>query len=266
MPGGGRLAIETANVTVEPGIAAVRHEIRPGRYVELLVTDTGVGMTPETVARIFEPFYTTKPEGKGTGLGLATCHGIVAQNGGKIAVFSELGVGSAFHIFLPCVDAAPDVPEIEHEPQATRGTETVLIVEDDEMVRRLAVVGLRAYGYSVLEAADGPEALALARTRRIDLVVSDFVMPGMSGLELRSRLGDLLPAAALILASGHSETAMLQQSLLRSRGPASEDGAAATAGGPPPAQDRIEFLSKPFTPAQLARMVRHVLDTRAAHL
>ncbi len=245
MPNGGHLVIETRNALVEAGGPGGSSEVAPGPWVVLTVTDTGEGMSAETMSHIFEPFFTTKEAGKGTGLGLATCHGIVKQNRGHIFVFSEPGLGSTFRIMLPT--ASREVAAAGHEqtpPTSIDGTETILVVEDEEQVRRLAVLGLRAHGYTVIEAAGGAQALKIVgrADTRLDLVVSDVVMPGMGGLELERRLARIRPALPLILASGHAETLVASEQTGR--------------GG-------VAFVQKPFTPEQLARKVREVLDATA---
>jgi two-component system cell cycle sensor histidine kinase/response regulator CckA len=243
MPGGGRLVIETRNAFVEASPRRSVNEVAPGRWVVLTVTDTGNGMEREVLDHIFEPFFTTKEAGKGTGLGLATCHGIVKQNRGHIFVFSEPGLGSTFRIMLPVAKTgATAAAESQVPPAAIDGSETILVVEDEPMVRRLAVLGLRAHGHAVIEAPDGQTALTIAAESetRIDLVLSDVVMPGMSGPDLGRRLAELRPDAALILASGHAEAVVL--------------GEATGHGG-------SRFLQKPFTPELLARKVREVLDS-----
>ena len=184
MPGGGRLTIETRNAVIGESAAGAASDVLPGMYVVLTVTDTGSGMSPEVLAHIFEPFYTTKAAGKGTGLGLATCHGIVKQNRGHIFVFSEPGLGATFRILLPLArPGAAARTEVPAPLKSIDVTEAILVVEDEESVRRLAVLGLRAHGYAVTEAPDGVAALEMARhpEAHIDLVISDVVMPGMSG-------------------------------------------------------------------------------------
>ena len=263
MADGGRLVVGTATVIVEPGSEDTG--LRPGRHVELTVSDTGVGMTPETIAHIFEPFYTTKDLGKGTGLGLATCHGIVRQAGGAITVASEPGVGTTFRILLPATDAAPDpVPAGGPGSTGDRGTETILVVEDDEAIRRLAVAGLEARGYRVLEAAHAGQALAIARDHAFDLVVSDVVMPGMNGAELGRQLAELRPQARLILASGHPRVDPDTHGSPTAHGDDEGERSARSGAAPgmDPAAGPADFLPKPYTPEQLARRVRHVLDTR----
>jgi PAS domain S-box-containing protein len=242
MPNGGRLVIETANEIVDEAYAAIHPELSPWRYARLSVTDTGVGMNEEVRAHLFEPFFTTKERGKGTGLGLATVHGIVRQIGGEIQVYSEPGQGTTFRILLPQVEgvAAEMRAGVAATPTPT-GTETVLVVEDEPAVRRLAVLGLRAQGYTVIEAADGAEALEIVARfgAHVDALVSDVIMPGMSGPELAGRLRGISPKTKLLLMSGHAEAAILPHNL----------GASG-----------IPFLPKPFTPERLARKVREVLD------
>ncbi len=245
MPNGGRLVIGTGSETVDRATAMVRPGAAPGPHVLLSVTDTGEGMTDEVASHLFEPFFTTKELGKGTGLGLATCHGIVRQMGGHIDVVSELGHGTTFRVYLPRKPGPPDpVPTLPAPVPAPAGTETLLVVEDDPRVRRLAVRGLRRRGYVVLEAANGAEALEVARTTgaTIDLIVSDVMMPGMSGPELIRKLSVIAPQARALLMSGHAEATVLQQG---------------------PDLSHI-FLPKPYTPERLARKVREVLDAPPA--
>ncbi len=241
MPNGGRLFIETAQEIVGPDSARTHPGALPGPYVLLAVTDTGVGMNEEVRSHLFEPFFTTKGLGKGTGLGLATCHGIVRQMGGHILVYSEPGQGTTFRIYLPRKDGVADpIPLVAaHQPKPT-GVETVLVVEDEPHVRQLAVLGLRAHGYAVLEAADGPEAIEIASRAGplVDAIVSDVMMPGMSGPELLEKLAVVVTGARAVLMSGHAESAVLS----------------------PETAARYAFLPKPFTPERLARKVRQVLD------
>jgi len=241
MPDGGRLLIETADETIGEESARAYPGAVPGQYVVLAVADTGVGMNEEVLSHFFEPFFTTKGLGKGTVLGLATCHGIVRQMGGHIRVYSEPGRGTTFRIYLPRKAGVADPQPVPAPRTPTpTGDETVLVVEDEPHVRRLAVLGLRAHGYAVLEAADGAEAIETA-TRvgtTIDVIVSDVMMPGMSGPELLNRLSAIAPQARAVLMSGHAESTVLpQQSALS-----------------------YAFLPKPFTPERLARKVREVLD------
>ena len=241
MPEGGQLVIETANLEVDDVYHAAHPEVAPGRYVTLTVTDTGTGMSEDVRRHLFEPFFTTKRHGEGTGLGLATCHGIVEQSGGHIVVHSDVGVGTTMTILLPAAEGVHRPTGEANSPlPPPTGTETVLVVEDDASVRRLAVLGLRSNGYSVLEAANATEALELASGPvSIDLVVSDVIMPGMRGPELAARVRDLRPGVRLLLVSGHPET---------------DEAFRDKTGGV------IQLLPKPFTPERLARKVREVLD------
>jgi PAS domain S-box-containing protein len=240
LPEGGRLVIETANLDIGDQYRLVHPEAQPGRYVTLTVTDTGTGMGPDVLAHLFEPFF-TKPQGEATGLGLATCHGIVEQSGGHIWVHSEVGVGTEITILLPVAEGvARPTGEVSVSLPPPTGTESVLVVEDDAGVRRLAVLGLRSNGYAVLEAANAVDALELAGTAvQIDLLVSDVVMPGMRGPEIAARLRQMRPDARLLFVSGHADTSE-----------AFRDD-----------EDRvIQLLPKPFTPDKLARKVREILD------
>jgi PAS domain S-box-containing protein len=241
MPTGGRLTIETANAELSEDYAAAHQPVVPGSYVMLAVSDTGTGMDAQTRGRIFEPFFTTKEKGKGTGLGLATVYGIVKQSGGYIWVYSEPGHGATFKVYLPRVDAPIDVHRAVESAGTTSGTETVLLAEDDELLRPLARGVLVKLGYTVLDAANAAAAIAVARQHPgdIQLLISDVVMPGESGLELaRKLLGDR-PNVRVLYISGYTDEAVVRHGLLE-RG--------------------TNFLQKPFTPATLARKVREVLD------
>jgi PAS domain S-box-containing protein len=241
MPEGGQLVIETSNEIVTDEYLAGQPEVVRGRWVSLSVTDTGQGMSPEIQAHLFEPFFTTKPQGSGTGLGLATCHGIVKQTGGHIWIHSEAGQGTRVTIMLPERGGQPVGGAESMQARApARGNETILIVEDEASVRRLAVLGLRSLGYTVLEAANAAEALRIAATEHgIALVVSDVIMPGIRGPELATRLRSLRPKARVLLTSGHTDA---------------PQGFRDADGNP------IPFVSKPFTPDRLAHKVRAVLD------
>jgi PAS domain S-box-containing protein len=242
MPQGGKLIIETANVELDEAYER-RHGLpKTGPFVTLAVSDTGCGMEAETQSHIFEPFFTTKEQSKGTGLGLATVYGIVKQTGGDIWIYSEPGRGSTFKVYLPRVEeAAETVAPAQPDGRAACGSETILLVEDEEGVRKLARSVLEAKGYRVLEAGHGEEALKVAQAYQasIDLLLADMVMPQMSGSKLAHRLIALRPSIRVIFMSGYSDKAALQQEVL---GP-----------GTP-------FLQKPFTPDSLARKVREVLD------
>jgi len=239
MPGGGKLTIETRNVELDAEFCRSRPEITPGWYVLLAVSDTGTGMTPEVQARIFEPFFTTKGEGQGTGLGLATVFGIVQQFGGQVEVYSEVGVGSTFKVYLPAVDS-PTTQATAASSPVVSGAEVVLLVEDQAEVRRFASIALQGYGYRVLAAADGKAALALADTQpTIDLLVTDVVMPEMNGRELAERLRARRPGLKVIYMSGYTDDAVVRHGVIG-------------------ASDA--FLQKPFTPLALAAKVREALD------
>jgi PAS domain S-box-containing protein len=242
MPNGGRLTIETANVELDSTYARDHATVRPGRYVMLAVTDTGVGMDAETVAHIFEPFYTTKGGASGTGLGLATVYGIVKQSGGYIWVYSEPGQGSSFKVYLPRVDASAETPQAARkQTRARKGTETILLVEDEPAVRELTRMVLAAQGYSVVEAQDAEDAERLSENHgtQIHLLLTDVVMPGVSGPELARRITARHPKMRVLYMSGYTHNVIAGGGTL-------ETG--------------IVFLQKPFTPAGLAEKVRDVLD------
>jgi PAS domain S-box-containing protein len=240
MPRGGRLTIETRNVAVDANFCREHPEAVPGRYVQLVVSDTGSGMTPQVKAHLFEPFFTTKGPGRGTGLGLATVYGIVRESGGFVTVSSDLNVGTTFNVFLPALDGSDPATTTEaatHSP--LRGNETVLVVEDDPGVRTITTLALKKYGYQVLEATDGPAALEVSRAHDgIDLVVTDVVMPEMSGRALADALLRTRPQCRVLFMSGYNEEMLA-------------DREANTADG---------FIQKPFTPVALAMKVREILD------
>ena len=245
MPQGGTLTIGTSNVEVDEISAAGQEGMRPGRYVVVAVSDTGIGMDRETQAHIFEPFFTTKGRGHGTGLGLATVYGIVKQSAGYIAVSSQVGKGTTFEVYLP---AAPDTAEVSGERQVTPavgGHETVLLVEDQQEVRNATHDMLARYGYTVLAASSGAEALDLAARQggAIDLLLTDVVMGGMSGRELARRLAEVRPTVRVLYMSGYTDDAIVRHGVL--------------APG-------VAFLHKPFSPRALASKVREVLDAERA--
>jgi PAS domain S-box-containing protein len=241
MPGGGTLTIEVAPVELDATYAATHPDVTPGQYVMLAVSDTGVGMSPDIAARIFEPFFTTKGPGMGTGLGLATVFGIVKQSGGNIGVYSELGRGTVFKVYLPRVyEALERARDAEPEPMNLEGTETIILAEDDETVREIAIMSLRRHGYEILVAASGEEALDIARRHDgpIHLLITDVVMGGMSGRELSDTLELGRPLLRTLYVSGYTEDTIVHHGVLESG---------------------IAFLAKPFTPVRLARRVREVL-------
>jgi PAS domain S-box-containing protein len=241
MPTGGKLTIETNNVDLDEDHALGHLSTKPGPYVMLAVTDTGIGMDRETQARIFEPFFTTKEIGKGTGLGLSTVFGIVQQAGGSVWVDSEPGKGTTFKVYLPRVDAEVDVPRTQVSPATLRGTETILLVEDEEQVRAVAFSILRRQGYQVLPAQHGSEALLLSERhpQPIDLLLTDVVMPQMSGPELARKLAVARPEMKVLCMSGYTDDSIVRHGVLDSG---------------------VAFIQKPITPASLAKKVREVLD------
>jgi len=242
MPAGGRLTIETADVVLDTDYARTHVAVNPGRYVMLAVSDNGCGMDAETQARIFEPFFTTKELGKGTGLGLSTVYGIVKQSGGHIEVYSEPGRGTTFRIYLPRIEEAAEAVEPgKAREQLPRGSETILLVEDEAGVRTLAKTILQTHGYTVLDAAQGKDAFLLSGQHEglIHLMVTDMVMPEMSGREVADRLKPLRPNMKVLFMSGFTDKAMVHHEEL---------------------DQGMAFLQKPFTPQTLARKVREVLD------
>ncbi len=243
MPTGGQLTLRTSNVTLNGAALGERPEVAPGPYALLTVSDTGCGMAAHVKARIFEPFFTTKEMGKGTGLGLATVYGIVKQSGGHIEIDSEPGQGSSFRIYLPPqrdVRANP-APDPRRGDDAPGGTETVLLVEDEEAVRALARQSLRLKGYAVLEAGDGEEALSVCRAHRgpIDLLLTDAVMPRLSGGELAQEVQKMRPDTKVLFMSGFTDSTLVRHGVI---------------------QGEIDCLLKPFSAATLAQAVRDTLD------
>jgi PAS domain S-box-containing protein len=244
MPQGGKLTIETANVTLDANYARFHAPVKPGDYVMLAISDTGMGMDSDTQAHIFEPFYTTKGL-KGTGLGLSTVYGIVKQSEGYIWVYSEAGKGTTFKIYLPRFSATGEahamLPELVHEPPSP-GHETILLVEDEETLRRLARQSLENQGYSVIDAADGASAIQISQTHKgpIHLLLTDVIMPGMTGRELANHLSPARPEMRVLYMSGYTENHIGHNGTL---------------------DEGITLLQKPFTLPALKAKVREVLDT-----
>jgi len=242
MPLGGRLTLETDNVELQDGSPQVRAGARPGAYVMLAVSDTGVGMTDEVRSRAFEPFFTTKGPGKGTGLGLPVVHGVVKQSHGHIEISSEPNRGTTIRIYLPCSDQHAESATSTHELDGcTKGTETILLVEDEEGVRALSRDTLLEYGYTVLESCNGDEALRVCLDHKepIHLLVTDVVMPGIGGRQLAERLLSMHPEIKVLYMTGYANDAVVQRGIL---------------------QDEVDFLQKPFVPLDLARKVRDLLN------
>jgi len=242
MPEGGRLGIETKNVNLDAKYAEEHPGLEPGSYVMLAVRDTGVGMDDETLSRIFEPFFTTKKKGEGLGMGLSTVYGIVKQSGGSMNVFTELGGGSAFTIYLPRVEEPAEVSGLEVAPaESTYGSETVMVVEDDEAVRDIVCQILRSGGYSVLEAHSSEEAQKISEKHEapIHLLVCDIILPDLDGPALVKRLASMRPDMRVLFISGYADEAIVRHGVL-------EPG--------------LAFLPKPFTAEVLVRKVREVLE------
>ncbi|MDX6446944.1 MAG: two-component system, cell cycle sensor histidine kinase and response regulator CckA [Blastocatellia bacterium] len=242
MPDGGQLTIETENAYLTEEYARQHITGKPGPYVMVAVSDNGSGMNDETKARLFEPFFTTKDQGKGTGLGLSTVYGIVKQSMGYIWVYSEVGLGTTFRVYLPSIDGEADSKPVSQPGQLiARGSETILLVEDDEMVRDLTRTTLEASGYRVLQATNGVEAILVCQQNPepIHLLLTDVVMPGMSGRAVADRLHPLRPQMLVLYMSGYTEDAIVQHGVLN---------------------EGVNFIEKPFAPSALARKVREVLD------
>ena len=240
MPNGGKLRVETRNVQLQ-GMRELPDDLPAGQYVQLTVADTGIGMDEVTRAQIFEPFFTTKPKGSGTGLGLSMVYGIVRQSQGAIRVESAPGAGTSFHIYLPLVDApAEQRPEVVPS-SAAHGSETILVVEDQADVRDFACGVLRSLGYRVLDAANGNQAIRLAQSgsERIHLLLSDVIMPGMTGRDVAERLQGLDPQIKVLYMSGYSDDVVMDRGVL---------------------QAGVAYLAKPFSPDELAEKVRRTLD------
>jgi PAS domain S-box-containing protein len=244
MPEGGTLTIETDNAGLDENYARTHAEVVAGQYVVLAISDTGIGMDAETQKHLFEPFFTTKKHGEGTGLGLSTVYGIVKQSGGHVWVYSEVGKGTTFKLYLPRVEGVDEYVKIGPAPEQTvGGNETILLVEDEEIVRNLSALELEDLGYKVLKACSGENAVDVAERYEnpIDLVVTDVVMPGMGGKALCEKLKHSRPEVKVLYVSGYTENAIAYQGVL-------EPG--------------VAFLEKPFTPESLGRKIRQVLDEK----
>ena len=245
MPQGGKLTIDTCNVEHDETYCQTHAGAKPGKFVQLAISDTGFGMTPEIQARIFEPFFTTKGVGKGTGLGLAVVYGIIKQSGGYIEVYSEPNHGTTFKLYFPAAeeDVAASRAADPFATMVPHGTETVLLVEDEEGVRGIALLALQTHGYKVLTAIDGKDGLRVAGKHQgsIDLLVTDVVMPGKSGRELAESLRPAFPNMKTLFMSGYTDDAVIRHGLV---------------------QEQMAFLQKPFSPLALARKVRVVLDEK----
>jgi PAS domain S-box-containing protein len=240
LPDGGRITIETSNVQLDEAYCRDHVEVKPGDYVMLTVSDDGVGMDDETLSHIFEPFFSTKDVGKGTGLGLATVYGVMKQNDGYINVSSRVGQGSVFRLYVPRMKGQVVEPPAPSESAAARGRGTILLVEDNEMVRDLTRSMLEALGYTVLSAESARVALSVCENpeRRVDLLLSDVVMPDMKGPELRDRARAIRPGLDVLFMSGYASTLVAGQGL---------------------SDDSIRFIQKPFTMVELARSVESAI-------
>jgi two-component system cell cycle sensor histidine kinase/response regulator CckA len=246
MPSGGKLVIETANVSLDEAFTSKHHGMQPGRYAMLAVTDTGSGMDATTLSRIFEPFFTTKERGRGTGLGLSTVYGIVKQSGGAVWVYSEVGHGTTFKVYLPAHAGEAAIAAAEVAPSsAAMRDETILLVEDEEIVRDVAHRILRRRGYRVLVARNGAEAISLAQAEEgpIHLLLTDVVMPGMSGRDAADRITSRRPDLKVLYMSGYTDNTVFAQGVH---------------------VESVSFLQKPFTPDSLAAKVHTVLQQPAA--
>jgi two-component system cell cycle sensor histidine kinase/response regulator CckA len=243
MPKGGKLTVETRNVELDQEYARLRPEVQPGRFVLLTITDTGCGMTPEVKARVFEPFFTTKGVGKGTGLGLAVVLGIIKQSDGYVEVYSEPDIGTTFKIYFPAVEEKVSAHKGIDAGNVERGTERVLLVEDEDSVRGLAVLVLQTHGYKVLAAGNGKEAMRLIEKHPggFDLLVTDVVMPGMGGPDLAEALRPRFPHMKVLFSSGYTDDVVVRHGLL---------------------QEKVAFLHKPYSPLSLVKKVRQVLEEK----
>jgi nitrogen-specific signal transduction histidine kinase/CheY-like chemotaxis protein len=246
MPEGGKLILETANAELDASYINRHTAAVAGKYVMLAISDTGVGIDKEIQSKIFDPFFTTKASGKGTGLGLATVYGIVNQSGGYVWVYSEMGKGATFKIYLPLVEAKPEPIFLQPVAfQSPTGSETILVVEDDKLLREFICEVLGSSGYSVLAASNGNEALELVAQHKgaIHLLLTDVVMPGMSGRALSTQLLSAQPKLKVLYMSGYTENAIVHHGVL-DRG--------------------VQLIQKPFTIGSLARKVREILEEKTS--
>jgi two-component system, cell cycle sensor histidine kinase and response regulator CckA len=241
MPTGGKLTMETGDVVLDQAYAEAHVDAKPGPHVMLAITDSGTGMDKATLARIFEPFFTTKALGKGTGLGLSTVFGIVHQSEGSIWVYSELGKGTTFKVYLPQVDAAVEHTRVLEPSDMLRGSETILLVEDDDQVRAGVHAILVRNGYQVIEARNAGEALLHSgkHSGRIHLLLTDVVMPEMSGPELAKRLATIRPDMKVLCMSGFTDDSIVRHGVI---------------------EGHVAYLQKPLTPQTLTTKLREVLD------
>jgi len=245
MPAGGKLTIATENLDLDEAYMDRRVTVKPGHYVQIIVSDTGCGMDEQTQARIFEPFFTTKEQSKGTGLGLAMVYGIVKQSGGFIWVYSEPGHGTAFKINIPVVEAAAEAAQpIERSGSLPRGSETILVVDDDASLREVTCEILRGGGYTVIEAESPARALQVAESHSsvIDFLLTDVIMPKMNGRELATRLVQARPAMKVLYVSGYADGVV-------------QDGPHG------PLEEGLAFLQKPYTRKQMMLKIREILDS-----
>jgi nitrogen-specific signal transduction histidine kinase/ActR/RegA family two-component response regulator len=243
MPNGGKLVIETRNIVLDAAHSQFNPELQPGEYVQLSISDTGSGMPPDVRDRVFESFFTTKEKGRGTGLGLAMVYGFTKESGGHVTIYSEVGLGTTFNLYFPRVGGiTAQVFEMAKDRTSGAASETILVVEDDERVRRLTITRLKLIGYQVLEASDGPQAIdILSRGQPVDLVFTDLIMPGgMSGREVAARARQLSPDIKVLLTSGYAEEQVHGDDLKR---------------------EKLKVLRKPYRQADLAAAIREVLAT-----
>ena len=242
---GGKISLSTANQILEPAECEGRPEVRPGKYVRLRVSDTGHGMSSQVIDHLFEPFFTTKPRGRGTGLGLSAIYGIVSQAGGFIEVESEVGQGTAFEIFIPITDREPVAEVVEVHEAMPRGNETVLLVEDEDIVRFISAEILKKLGYNLLQACSGAEALVMIDEfpGRIDLLLTDLMMPGMTGRELAGKVVETRPETKILYTSACADDIIAGQEI---------------------ADQGLNFIAKPFSVDSLATKIRQVLGKVAA--